>query len=360
MTEPSDLTRLAAEVLARAQDGRKPPSASRDERGVALVAAAIRGRRRTLRLRWAATGVAAAAAAAMVLGATWGRVRRPPAPEIAQGPAVAEHAAATAGGVVEAVVGDAYVIQGDHGRSIVEGTRVAAGDRIVVQRGGHVAFMLSTGTRIGLDEGADLAVVAQGAMQLFRLGAGSMRADVHKLGTGERFLVRTPDGEVEVRGTSFRLADVAADPACGAGTTTRLAVYEGVVAVRVGTTEVNVAAGGSWPPGCGGASAGLPPPLRPAASSRPALADQNDAYSEALAARDRGDVDGAAAKFERLASKYPSSPLAENAMAERMKLLTAARSPRAADAARDYLARYPHGFARAEADAILAPASGDR
>ncbi len=358
MTEPSDLTRLAAEVLARAPDGRKPSPAS-DERGIALVAAAIRDRRRTLRLHWAATGVAAAAAAAVVLGATWGRVYRAPAPEIAQGPAAAEHPAPAATGVVEAVVGDAYVIEGDHGRSIVEGTRVAAGDRIVVQRGGHVAFVLSTGTRIGLDEGADLAVVAQGAMQLFRLGAGSMRADVHKLGTGERFLVRTPDGEVEVRGTSFRLADVPADPACGAGTTTRLAVYEGVVAVRVGTTEVAVGAGSSWPPGCAGASAGLRPPLT-TVSPRPGLADQNDAYSEALAARDRGDVDGAAAKFERLASKYPSSPLAENALAERMKLLAPARSVRAADAARDYLARYPRGFARAEADAILAPASGDR
>jgi hypothetical protein len=37
-----------------------------------------------------------------------------------------------------------------------------------------------------------------------------------------------------------------------------------------------------------------------------------------------------------------------------MRLLRSAQSPRALGAARQYLARYPNGFAHAEAEAILA------
>ena len=55
-----------------------------------------------------------------------------------------------------------------------------------------------------------------------------------------------------------------------------------------------------------------------------------------------------------LASRYPSSPLAENAHIERMRLLGASDGRRGAEAARAYLARYPHGFARAEANDLLA------
>jgi hypothetical protein len=93
-------------------------------------------------------------------------------------------------------------------------------------------------------------------------------------------------------------------------------------------------------------------PQAPGARSQ--LAEQNDLYASALAARERGDSRAAVALFERLVKKYPSAPLAENAMAERMKVLAAAGSRRAADAARDYLARYPAGFARADAESILA------
>jgi hypothetical protein len=380
MTEPSDLARRAANVLGSAASASRPVAPSDEARAIARVAGAIRARRERARWRWWASAVAAVAAAAAV-GVVFGVAKRgalSDANRLARTPAAAAPAAVPAEAMVEAVVGDAYVIHGDQGHSVVKGSPVDAGDRIVVQRGGHVAFVLPSGTRVAIDEGTDLSIVAAGAMQLFRLGAGSMQAEVQKLGPAERFVVRTRDGEIEVRGTSFRLSDTLPDIACGGGTTTRLSVYEGVVAVRIGAAEVNVSAGEAWPMGCeprtsGEAPSGsaAPPPAGPvsrtvaqaprgADAARPQLAEQNDMYERAIAARGRGDADGAIAAFDGLIAKYPSCPLAENAFAERMKVLAAVNHRRATEAARDYLARYPSGFARDDAETILRGGAGDR
>jgi len=82
------------------------------------------------------------------------------------------------------------------------------------------------------------------------------------------------------------------------------------------------------------------------------LTEQNNLFAEAMAARKRGDSPTAIATFERFMAKYPSSVLAESAAVERMRLLDSTDKGRAASAANDYLARYPKGFARAEAEAI--------
>jgi hypothetical protein len=275
--------------------------------------------------------------------------------------------------VVEAVVGEAYVFHGDQSRAVVEGAAVGAGDRLVVQRGGRVAFILPTGTRVAIDEGSDFAVVTEGTTQSFRLAAGSIRADVHKLAQGERFVIGTRDGEIEVRGTSFRLSDVPSVAACGSGSTTRLTVYEGVVSVRVGAAEARVGAGQSWPADCGepsssaAAPSAAPAPARPTSAplpsteaSRTLLAEQNDMYARAIAKRESGDLEGAVGAFDRLVAKYPGSPLAENAFAERMKVLATANPPKALQAAREYLAKYPQGYAREDADTILGRGARDR
>jgi hypothetical protein len=273
------------------------------------------------------------------------------------------------------------VLHGGQSHSVIEGSNVGAGDQVVVQRAANVTFVLPTGTRVRVEEGGDVTVVAQGATQLFRLEAGSVRADVQKLVKGERFVIRTLDAEIEVRGTSFRVANVTSDPTCGAGTTTRLSVYEGVVTVRAGSTETSVPAGATWPADCSSAlsadersrpkpsSHDVQRPLTPAgpspgalqsASARSQLAEQNDLYGKAIAFRESGDYATAITTFEKLAAKYPSSPLAENAVAERMKLLATMGSGRAAEAARDYIVRYPSGFARADAETILSRGGSDR
>jgi outer membrane protein assembly factor BamD (BamD/ComL family) len=73
-----------------------------------------------------------------------------------------------------------------------------------------------------------------------------------------------------------------------------------------------------------------------------------------VASKHRGDSRDAIARFEALLSKYPGGPLSEQATAERMKLLRDVDRSRAIQAARAYLASYPNGFARADAEAIVA------
>jgi outer membrane protein assembly factor BamD (BamD/ComL family) len=86
------------------------------------------------------------------------------------------------------------------------------------------------------------------------------------------------------------------------------------------------------------------------------LTDQNDLFAEALAAQRQGDVWGAVGAYDRLWARFPSSPLAESAAVERMRLLRDASSARARAAAQQYLARYPTGYAHAEAEAIVVTA----
>jgi outer membrane protein assembly factor BamD (BamD/ComL family) len=82
------------------------------------------------------------------------------------------------------------------------------------------------------------------------------------------------------------------------------------------------------------------------------LSTQNDLFAQAVAAKRNGQNAAAVAAFERFLARYPASPLAETATVERMKLLATYDPGRAAAAARDYLARFPRGYARRDAEAI--------
>jgi hypothetical protein len=94
--------------------------------------------------------------------------------------------------------------------------------------------------------------------------------------------------------------------------------------------------------------------VAPDSSSR--LAEQNDLMAEAMSFKKRGDVAGALVRFDRLLAQYPGGPNAETAEVERMRLLATSDRPRASVAAREYLRRHPHGYARSEAEAIRAAA----
>jgi outer membrane protein assembly factor BamD (BamD/ComL family) len=83
------------------------------------------------------------------------------------------------------------------------------------------------------------------------------------------------------------------------------------------------------------------------------LAAQNDLYAEGMRRKRNGETSAAIAAFEQLELKYPAGQLAENAAVERMKLLASMDRRKAEQAASQYLARYPTGFARATAEAIL-------
>jgi hypothetical protein len=180
-------------------------------------------------------------------------------------------------------------------------------------------------------DGSDVRVVDVRAHGTYALAAGSVRARVSKLAAGERFVVETPDAEVVVHGTVFRVEVVPSDPACGDGVRTRVTVEDGVVSVRHGASEDYVRAGGSWPEGCHEAPAASLTPTSSAvqaeASTPPStshLAQQNDAFQRAMAARRRGANAEALALLNQLIVRYPDGPLAESARAERARILTAA------------------------------------
>lgn len=343
-------TRLLRDATLDVGDvGALPPE--RDE-AIERLAEAMRRTARARRRRRLFGALAVAAAAAVGLGAAH-RLARSGEPALAEaGPDLARVHAASG---LSVVLGDGRV------ERPAEGARLAEGAELRTSAGAEARLEFDGGTHLALRGGSRMRLVEQREKKRFALEEGSLFAQVHKLGPADRFVVATPDTEIEVRGTAFRVSLVAPDPGCGAGTPTRLEVVEGVVAVRHGGVETRVARGGSWPrcapPTPAAAATALEPP-RPAAThaahaaSSSHLAEQNDLFDRAMRDKREGRPADALATLDRLLAAYPDGPLAESAGVERMRLFAASGDPRAKDAARAYLRRFPRGFARAEAETL--------
>jgi hypothetical protein len=354
------LARAAARWLAdRSSMPARPPTPQDRVSAISAIEHAIAARAaKRRRARWARGLAAAAAIAVAALGGARLLLHRPAPVAVAPSPPPAEDLRV----VAHPVVGSATVLVSGASAPITEGRALVAGSRVMAPPDARLLLAFSTGTSALLEDGADVTLAAAGVSQVLKLDAGAMDLHVSKVKDGERFVVRTSDAEVEVRGTAFRVSVVPAE-ACGAGTTTRVAVSEGVVVVHRDGKDVRVATGEQWPTGCGApaiASAATPlasgAPPRSSAAATPAstLAEQNDLFARAVAAKRRGDLAGALRGFDRFLARYPSSALAESAAVERMRILRSTDPGRAVTTARQYLARYPNGFAHAEAEAIVA------
>jgi hypothetical protein len=94
------------------------------------------------------------------------------------------------------------------------------------------------------------------------------------------------------------------------------------------------------------------PVMAPPAPSATDLAAQNDLFAAAVRAKKAGQLLEAARLFERLMTEHPRGPLVESAAVQRMKALATVDPAAGARAASDYLARFPGGFARPEAEAL--------
>ena len=347
--EKPPLADLAARALRRAERVRPAHDDDADEAlvDVAHRTATTERRRRTMRRITIAGGVLLAAAAAILL---FTRSREPSTSTSTS--TIALH-----------VSGDVEVSA--NGEATAQKTgELRAGDRITSRGSADSVVTSRTGSRVTLAHDSQLTVVDDGAAQVFELTRGSLRADVVKLKTGERFVVRTADAEVEVHGTSFTVERLVDAEPCHANVRTRVMVREGVVAVRNEGTEHLLHPGESWPAPCAAAptpvptvSASATAPASSSASAPPVprdeLAEANALFAQAAAARKAGNARGAVALYERLLREHPSTPLAEHATVERMRALATYDDARAADAARDYLTRFPKGYAHAEAEAIV-------
>ncbi len=351
-----------AKLLRRHLREAAPASADRNV-GIATIERALRARIRRRRMWWGGAGLAAAAATTLLLvGAPWqGQSEAPSSISIG---------ISSRGGFT--------VQRADKGKPS-ERALIAPGQQIDTPPAGGAALSLSTGTALVLGGSSSFRVDSDGPLQRFSLKQGEVSAHVAKLRSGERFVVATPDAEVEVRGTRFRLRVLADGAGCANGSRTRLSVTEGLVEVRSAHGSVRVGAGELWPVGCNAevpalASAqprpeqhalrGESPPTAPRSEAKlnatppsagaSSLGQVNDLFEEAVALRRRGDVNGALRAYRELIARYPASPLAENAMAERMRVLAARGDTRASAEAKRYLSRYPGGFAAGEAKRLVA------
>jgi hypothetical protein len=220
-----------------------------------------------------------------------------------------------------------------------------------------------------------------GAETRLILDRGTAAFHVDHLGAGQRFVVRLPDGELEVRGTRF-VVDVEA------GSTRAVRVTEGVVALRIGhDAERLLRAGDRFE----GAPPVEPTPAAPSATdaNAPARAATTTAHTPVAATPSAPPIGSmsasASARSTASASSRAASELAaamlllkqerwaeadaalaafaerhgDDARAEDAAFLRIAAHRKLNDAAgaralaKDYLARYPRGFRAAEARALL-------
>jgi hypothetical protein len=383
-----DYAALAARALRRgAAEGRNRPIAGSRDVGIGVVAQSIatrqrrRGRRRALGM---AVPLAAAAGAAVYVGYYAGHDAGPSrnAPESSCRPGVS--CTQRAG-------------RDDTGK--VAGRSFLPGQLLVARAGAPKVIEFATGTRITLEQDSTLEYRQGANIRRFGLERGAVHLHVAKLARGQRFLVETPDSEVEVRGTVFNVAIVDELARCR-DTRTLVSVEEGVVDVRTGGKLRRLTAGQSWPERCpaplladashataadhavsarvrsqkvpapllSSRRADLPQaseperrvPAEPVASPEralpvpsSALAEQNDLFARASRAQRQGRTRAALAQYDELLARFPAGPLTEAAVVERLRVLRAIDTERARSEARAYLDRYPGGFARREAVDIV-------
>ncbi len=258
-----DFSRIAAQLLASRPVEARPRGVDRDQ-GIAIVAHAIAERaRRRFRVRvLSVTGLVAAAACVAVFAGRWGG---------------ASHALA-AGTCASAEPG--CLVSSRTG--LVEGHAFEPGQSIVAGRGRSTVVEFGPITRLSLDEFSELEYRQGDTTRRFSLLRGAVHLRVDKLKSGQRFLVETPDAEVEVRGTVFSVALAQPGDAC-ASPRTRVLVDEGVVTVRFHGAISTVRAGESWPVGC--AEAALP--AAPSVSSTPSVSPTPSAALSPEAHSDR-------------------------------------------------------------------------
>jgi ferric-dicitrate binding protein FerR (iron transport regulator) len=368
--------RLAAKLLKREHEqlasAPPAPAAVREDAVAAIERALVaRARKRTLQ-QVAYVGGFAAAAAALI----WLVPASRPQPGHARA-AIAAAPTAQTQDIIVHPFGDGARVYG----ASASGALQQAGARVKSLPHGRALLAFGTGTRVMLEEDADLTLVENDAAQVLALDRGSLRADVAKLAPGRRFLVHTADTEVEVHGTSFRVSTHEDAAHCPGAVLTRVDVFEGVVTVRNAGVEHRIETGGQWSATCPDMqpAAAAPEQAMPSAQASavraeraradgagPALAIeldaarapnsdlivQNDAFAAAVAAHRAGDLTRAVRGFDDLLARFPRGPLAESASVQRLKVMRKLDAARARELARDYLERYPDGFARELAAAM--------
>jgi hypothetical protein len=184
-------------------------------------------------------------------------------------------------------------------------------------------------------EGSRWSRSREAEVERVRLEAGSLSIHVRPQLPGERFVVVLPDGDLEVRGTTF-------DVTVKGDKTAEIHVAEGVVELRIDGYPVRrLEAGGAWP-----ASA--------TPSKAPGRDDGAADYASALRSLGAGDNQGASTALRAFVAAHRDAPQIEDAtFLEAVALARAGRIDAAGAAAEEHLARFPSSFHRKEALVLI-------
>lgn len=330
---------LAARALKRANDAVREAPDSPDARAnsvaamqAAMSAAPKRRGRQGVQVLALAAGLGALIAAGLAL-------RPAPAARVVSG-------------------GGAY----EPGHRFEAGARVESGTATL-------QLELPAGIKLALDAQTSL-VLGPTPVEL-RVERGEVAAEIAP--RAEPFKLECGDTQIFTRGSRLRVT-----PGAGCDGRARVEVLEGEA-----TIDGAVLQRGTWPT-CAAAvrliSPPPEPPAQPAAAPtraprrdppKPAvivppaptaqqqaqdreerLARQNALYLEAVSLQRSGDTPAALQRLAQLLQD-PTSPLAETALAQKLRWLAPTQRTAAREAAREYLRRYPMGFARAEAEQLV-------
>ena len=236
--------------------------------------------------------------------------------------------------------------------------------QVVDSGGGLMTLVLRHGVKVQLKAQTTVELRDDGARVLVR--RGEVAAEVTSLEAP--FRVQSYDTEVATRASRFQMK-----PGAGCDGRPEVVVSEGSVIINGGT---EVGAGETWP-SCRSAvkppepakeplptpepvsvrpvvarKATPPPPVVLKEKDDDRLARQNELYRQAVTLQRSGDVNGAVQKLEAVLVDR-RSPLAETALAQKMRWLSSSDRAAALEVARDYLQRFPMGFGRAEAETLV-------
>jgi FecR-like protein len=297
--------------------------------------------------------------------------------------------------VVQFVAGRASLSNGSGSASLAPGRLEVSNDAVLVTRAEGAEFRLSSQTALQVAPSSTVGLARNtaglgGFEERVRLRAGGVSLVVPKLGTRGKVSVETRDALVEVHGTQFSVRVVERAPL---DPFTEVDVREGRVLVRSGEVSRFLGAGEHWSsneraapepaaaPAAPATEAAPTPPVvaaepvrsssahvarsrrdreRPSESRESAsdLAAQNQLMEAAELAQKSNMPSLALDRLEKLVRRYPDAELSHNARVERFRILNGmGKQKQAAAEARDYLERYPSGFAREEAEHVIDAAS---
>jgi hypothetical protein len=191
---------------------------------------------------------------------------------------------------------------------------------------------LSSGALFDLDARTTLELGPSGAEasegeEHVALSIGKIGVRVPKLPAGKTLTVGTPNATVTVHGTVFEVVVRRTDDGVS---TTAVSVTEGRVSVRSDGREVYLGPGASWsslaapvaaaPSAVEAAEDVKKSPPRPGTPPS-SLAEENNLFRSAMAARLAGRPAVAVQILDRLLASHPDTPLAEAVRAERVRAL---------------------------------------